>query len=182
MLLSFYVLKKSGILLYSQQVIMNESLENQPHSLLVAGFFSAIELFAQEFVKRNLDMIEMGEYKLNFSSQNSMDCIFCLVFQKNEEEPKYKYLLNTLKALFINKFKKEIEGNPLNVSPFKKFDPILAMILEAFEIKNETIKLEHFLCGFSGELRDFQSKTGLTCPNCKSALTQLGIDYRIKSV
>jgi hypothetical protein len=178
--LSFYALNKAGILLYSQQVLIKDSLTNQPNPHLMAGFFSAIENFSKEVVNSNVDIIEMGEYKVRFSFEDANDCIFCLIYNKVTEDNKFHHLINVLKALFLHSFKKQIEKKSANVTIFKKFDPILELILEAFGIKNESLQIEHFLCGFFGELRDFQSDKDLICPKCKKKLAEDGIDYRIK--
>jgi len=178
--LSFYALNKAGILLYSQQVLIKDCLTNQPNPHLMAGFFSAIENFAKEMVNSNIDIIEMGEYTVRFSFEDTNDCIFCLIYNKVTGDNKYQHLINVLKALFLHKFKNHIEKKSANVTIFKQFDQILELILEAFGIKNESLKIEHFLCGFLGELRDFQSNKDLICPKCKKRLAEDGIDYRIQ--
>ncbi len=179
MTLSFYALDKGGILLYSQQVLMQNAGDKQLNPLLVAGFLSAIEQFVKELVKQHLDVIEMGDYKLIFSYEHDLDCIFCLVYQKNPDEQKYKYLLNVLKALFINQFIPYINKKNHNMTIYKKFDPVIELILEAFDVKSQLIRVEHFLCGFLGYLRDFQAKNDFLCPNCKKPLMEREIDYRI---
>ncbi len=180
MTLAFYVLTKSGVLLYSQQVTLTNYILNQPNPLLIAGFFSAIEMFAKEFANDSIDSIEMGAYSLHFSSDKETKCIFCLGYPKKYEESKFKYLLNTLKLFFIYYFKKYLLKNTSNLSPFKKFDPVFNLILEAFEINSEIIKIEHFICGYLGDLRDFQSKKGFICPKCRKRLSEDGVDYRLK--
>lgn len=179
MTLSFYALDKGGILLYSQQVLMQEACDKQLNPILVAGFLSAIEHFVEELMKQNLDAIEMGDYKLIFSDDHELDCIFCLVYQKNSDEQKYKYLLSVLKALFINQFKSHINKKGHNLSIYKKFDPVIELILDAFDVQSQLIRVEHFLCGFLGYLRDFQTKNDFLCPNCKKTLVEREIDYRI---
>jgi len=177
--LSFYVLNRSGILLYSQQVLIQDPTTQELNPLLIAGFLSAVEEFAKEYVKQNLNTIEMGEYKLIFTYEPDFQFIFCLAYQKHDEDQKYKYLLNVLKAIFVHNFKDHFKKRSHNMSIYKKFDPFLTLILNAFDINNEIIKVEHFLCGFLGNLRDFQTKNELVCPNCNKSLQDNGVDYRI---
>jgi hypothetical protein len=91
--------------------------------------------------------------------------------------------LNVLKSLFIFEFEPHLENHSGNLSPYKKFDKLFELILPSFEIKRTAIKvqIEHFICGYLGEFRDFQNKSGLRCPNCKGILTRQGIDYQIKT-
>lgn len=177
--LSFYVLNRGGILLYSQQVLIEDCTEKQLNPLLIAGFLSAIEQFAKEFVKQKLDVIEMGEYKLLFAYEPEFEFVFCLIYQKNSEEQKFRYLLNVLKALFLKQFKNQFNKKSHNISIYKKFDPCIELILKAFDIYNIIIRIEHFFCGYIGDLRDFQAKDELICPHCQMALQDKGIDYRI---
>jgi hypothetical protein len=177
--LSFYVLNRGGILLYSQQVLSQDHLEQQLNPLLIAGFLSAIEQFAKEFVKQKLDIIEMGDYKLLFAYESDLEFVFSLVYQKEGDDQKYKYLLNVLKALFLQQFKIQFNKKSHNVSIYKKFDPYLELILNAFGINNVIIRVEHFFCGYLGDLRDFQSKNELICPYCQKTLQDKGIDYRV---
>ncbi|MHA1359875.1 MAG: hypothetical protein ACTSRC_17300 [Candidatus Helarchaeota archaeon] len=181
MAIAFYVLTSSGILLYSQQVVFEEPSLARPNPLLVAGFFSAIELFAKEYANQSIDIIEMGDYKLRFSSSDDYNCIFCLVHRKKSDEEKFKYLLNVLKSLFIFEFASYLQKKSRNISPYKKFDPLFERIFHAFDINKSAnqIKIEHFTCGYLGEFRDFQHKSGFQCPNCHNLLCQQGVDYQI---
>ncbi|MHA1266489.1 MAG: hypothetical protein ACTSRS_14740 [Candidatus Helarchaeota archaeon] len=180
MTITFYVLKKTGTLLYSYHNIIGNSLTLKPSPLLVAGFFSAFEQFAREFVKNHIDTVEMGDIKLRFCFEDTVQCIFCLVYPKTKEDIKYKYLLNVLKQLFVYYFKGKMNEKIVNLAHYKNFNALIKLIFEAFEIKSDVVYIEHFTCGYTGLLQEFQTNDGLICPTCNSPLTSESIDYRLK--
>jgi hypothetical protein len=73
--------------------------------------------------------------------------------------------------------------NSGNLSPYAKFDQIFELMLQAFGIEKVylVLKIEHYTCGYLGELRNFQNKAGFQCPKCKRILTQEGVDFQIKT-
>ncbi len=114
----FWIVSFSGVTLYNYSTVENKK------SLLLSGFFSAIQMFANELGDKSqfISSITLGKSIINFLINNDLKLYF---ISKSEKKIKEKVIVKHLKkieSLFLSEFKEKVENFDGDVGVFEPFE------------------------------------------------------------
>lgn len=136
---SVYVLDENQVVIisYENQVENSKDLDSSYFS----QFFSAIQMLASEFGKdKEVEEIELGEYRLCASKDHVTNYTFMLNCNKKIKSKKILSILKEIKNRFINIFM-----GKLNAPPEEKNALIQLYINSLNELFKDQNKLSNFL-------------------------------------
>ena len=144
-------MRPNGIGIFYQ----NFESKSQEDPQLMAGFFNAIQCFAQEFVKERLDVIVSGEHQFYFVKRQEFTIIVKVV--KNFNLNKIRDKIDSLGKMFYERFEEKILRVGTDPTAFNGFEKT---VRDVFKINIKTTHksselLEDFL-GISSKKINFK--------------------------
>jgi hypothetical protein len=140
MIYQLYHFHKSGLVLTSigfGPTAVNVSPE------LVSGFLSALRMFSQDLLADDITTIETGTYQLVWDVAEPV--LSVALADRDDDDVSIIAVLKTLNALFLDRYRKELQRWTGEVAHFREFNPIAREVVDdylpTFEKPPETMEL-----------------------------------------
>jgi hypothetical protein len=125
MIYDFFIIRKDGVCIFK-----GEDEHLQEDSQVMAGFLTAIAMFANSVVGENLRSVTTETYKFVFYFEDQLQ--FVVLTDRAEEQSRIKTFLLNAKLRFYSKFGKGYSGE--DMAPLQAFKADLEQMLRLFEI------------------------------------------------
>ena len=132
MIEQIFVMQSSGITLYQWDAQAEENESPDTDNQLVAGFLTALNMFAESHKKQAIKELTLKETTFLFEREN--DLIFVMTTFNDDIIPVGKLILDDIKRTFLEVF--PIDSTPMNgnVSIFRNFTQNLMIILKSYNL------------------------------------------------
>jgi hypothetical protein len=132
---NLWILTKEGVLLFSK----NHVKLSKPDDLL-AGFFTAVDIFIREITNEEIKNIIMKDHKFNYIIGD--DLIIVISTNKYDNDILIQNLLREVKIIFLEKYSEELKFFSGDTMPFGNFDEDLGELIKDLDvsIKYQTCK------------------------------------------
>ena len=140
MIYQLYHFHKSGLVLTS--VGFGPSAVNVSPEL-VSGFLSALRMFSQDLLADDITTIETGNYQLVWDVADPI--LSVALADRDDDDVSIVAVLKTLNALFLDRYRKQLQRWTGEVAHFREFNPIAREVVDdylpTFEKPPETMEL-----------------------------------------
>ncbi|KKM43611.1 hypothetical protein LCGC14_1562680 [marine sediment metagenome] len=135
MIENLWILTKGGVLLFSKNYVKL----SKPDDLL-AGFFTAVDIFIREITKEEIKNISMKDHKFNYIIGD--DLIIVISTNEYDNDILIQNLLKEVKIIFLEKYIEELKFFSGDTIRFKNFDEDLGVLIKDLDvsIKCQTCK------------------------------------------
>ncbi len=127
-----FVMQSSGIVLFQWEYQHVESDDPSGDNQLVAGFLTALNMFAVSHKKQTIQELTLKETTFLFDREQEL--IFVVSTLKKEIIPVVKLVLHDLKMRFLEVFPEKTTPMNGDITIFRKFTPELLSILKTYNI------------------------------------------------
>ncbi len=122
-----YLFHKSGLNLTSVK-LSTRQINVSPD--LVSGFLSALRMFGQDLLSDDITSIETGTYKFAWDEAEPVLCV--ALMDKEDDELAALAVLKTLNALFLERFKQNLQRWTGEVAIFRTFNPVVKEVIQDY--------------------------------------------------
>jgi len=132
---NLWILTKKGVLLFSK----NYGKLSKPDDLL-AGFFTAVDIFIREVAKEEIKNIIMKDHKFNYIIGD--DLIIVINTNEYDNDILIQNLLREVKIIFLENYSEELKLFSGDTIAFENFDKDLGELIKDLDvsIKCQTCK------------------------------------------
>lgn len=135
MIENLWILTKEGILLFSKNFVKLSKPDD-----IIAGFFTAVDIFIREITKEEIKNIIMKDHKFNYIIGDNL--IIVISTNERNNDILIQNLLRELKIIFLEKYSEELIFFSGDTMPFKNFEEDLGEFIKDLDvsIKCQTCK------------------------------------------
>lgn len=122
-----YHFHKSGLVLVS---IVFTDKEERVSPELVSGFLSALRMFGQDLLDEDVASIETGNYQFVWDLADPV--LSVALADREDDDVSIMAVLKTLNALFLDRYRKELQRWTGEVAPFRSFIPVAREVVQDY--------------------------------------------------
>ncbi len=122
-----YMFHRSGLNLTSVK-LSERDMKISPD--LVSGFLSALRMFGQDLLSDDITSIETGSFQFAWDESNPILCV--ALMDREDDEVAVLAVLKTLNALFLERFKQNLQRWTGEVASFRAFDSVVREVVQDY--------------------------------------------------
>ncbi|HEA70415.1 hypothetical protein LCGC14_0512510 [marine sediment metagenome] len=127
MIENLWILTKEGILLFSKNFVKLSKPDD-----IIAGFFTAVDIFIREITKEEIKNISMRDHKFNYIIGD--DLIIVISTNEHDNDILIQNLLREVKIIFLEKYSEELKFFSGDIIPFINFDEDLGVLIKDLDV------------------------------------------------